>query len=440
LNQSTLDYIRLHAADDVRRLALQGAPEDVDLRAALQQIEGRQLAARKLPLWAATDGLLFPPRLSLEQCSSEATAAYKRSLVERIVGGHGATFVDLTAGFGVDFSAIAPLFTKAVYVDRNPELCELAEHNFNVLGLAHTEVRCTTAEEALQQVSPGSFVMLDPARRDAVGRKVALIEDCAPDVCALQDELRAVSSYVLIKLSPMLDLTAALRALHGILEVHVVSVEGECKELLLLMEGDKRNGNDNVNANHNIGVPVNKDVPVENEVPVPVNVPVDKEVSDNVPVICVDLPLSYPPFVFTRAEEAAAPLVLCEPFSFPLASPLYIYEPSSSLLKAGAFRTICQRYPVQKLSPMSHLYAATEPVNHFPGRTWKVVDGATFAKRDLRRLLAGISAAELSVRGFPTSVAVLRRQLRLREGGSAHFVATTLADGTRVLLRVERLS
>ena len=455
MNQPTLDFIHLHAADDVRQLALGSAPAGVDLRAALRQIEGRQLAARKLPSWAANDGLLFPRRLSLEQCSSEATARYKRRLVAGLLrqeGGAAASFADLTAGFGVDFVALAPLFAQALYVDRDPDLCELARHNLPCLGVTHAQVLAASAEDVLDALldhssflegqasklervthhssfvirhssfvtrhSPLSLVMLDPARRDATGRKVALIEDCTPDVCALQGRLRSVARLTLIKLSPMLDLTAALRSLHAIVGAHIVSVGGECKELLLLMRGE---GASSLSAPSSL---------------------------DDVPISCVDLPSQLAadedlaePFLFTRAEEAAAPAPLYpEPSALASAEGLYLYEPSASLLKAGAFRLLGQRYPVQKLAPQSHLYVSRLPVDDFPGRAWRVLRASTFSKRDLRRFLADIPAAELSVRGFPASVATLRRQLHLREGGTAHLIATTLADNSRMLLKVEHYS
>ena len=265
--------------------------------------------------------------------------------------------------------------------------------------------------------SPLSLVMLDPARRDAAGRKVALIEDCTPDVCALQGRLRSVARLTLIKLSPMLDLTAALRSLHAIVGAHIVSVGGECKELLLLMRGE---GASSLSAPSSL---------------------------DDVPISCVDLPSQLAadedfaePFLFTRTEEAAAPAPLYpEPSALASAEGLYLYEPSASLLKAGAFRLLGQRYPVQKLAPQSHLYVSRLPVDDFPGRAWRVLRASTFSKRDLRRFLADIPAAELSVRGFPASVATLRRQLHLREGGTAHLIATTLADNSRMLLEVERV-
>lgn len=430
MNDATLDYIRRHALDDVRQLALRPVPDGVVLRQALTQIEGRQLAARKLPAWAATDGLLFPPRLSLEQCSSEATAQYKQALVRRLLASlppasspslppasspslppaavavASATvppvcFVDLTAGFGVDFAAIAPLFARATYVERQEVLCDIARHNLPLLGLPEAEVRCSSAEEVLHELAdnPVTLLFLDPARRDAAGRKVALIEDCTPDVCALQDQLRAAAHYVLIKLSPMLDLTAALRSLQGVVEAHVVSVDGECKELLLVMSSES---------------------------------PETSEASAAEPLIHCSYSPTVPPLTFRMSEERSSNAVMAAGLQ------QYLYEPDAAILKAGAFKVLCQRYPVSKLAPDTHLYTSDEPVVDFPGRRWKVMDSCSFAKSELRRLLSDVPAADLTLRGFPGSVAQLRKQLHLREGGSAHFIATTLADGSRHLIRVER--
>ncbi len=409
MNAATLEFIRQHASGDVCQLALRPVADGVDLRQALIQIEGRQLAARKLPAWAATDGLLFPPRLSLEQCSSEATAQYKRCIVERLLaapspavvpaafaaGPSPSRFMDLTAGFGVDFAAIAPLFSHATYVEQQEHLCDIARHNLPLLGLPNAEVRCSTAEEILQELreAPVILLFLDPARRDAAGRKVALIEDCTPDVCALQEQLRRAARYTLIKLSPMLDLTAALRSLQGVVEAHVVSVDGECKELLVVMAA---------------------------------------EAPAAEPLIHCSYSPTAPPLVFRLSEERAC----CVAFADRLQD--YLYEPDAALMKAGAFKILCQRFPVRKLAADTHLYTSDEFVADFPGRRWKVAGSSTFAKSELRRLLAGVTAADLTLRGFPGSVATLRKQLHLREGGSAHFIATTLADGSRHLIRVER--
>ena len=406
MNAATLDFIRQHANDDVRQLALRQAPAEVNLRTALQQIEGRQLAARKLPACVATDGLLFPPRLALEQCSSEASAAYKRSIIARLIqpsaracsldtsrGPHPSLFVDLTAGFGIDFVALAPLFSQSLYVDSNPDLCALARHNLPLLGLPDADVRCCTAEAVLSEGLQAQLIMIDPARRNAAGRKVALIEDCTPDVCALQDALCAAARYVLIKLSPMLDIAAALRALRRVAEVHVVSVAGECKELLFV-----------INTEGDITTPT---------------------------ITCVNLP-STDTFVFTSAEEASASPVFADSIG------TFLYEPNPSILKAGAFRTLCHRFAVSKLSQDAHLYTSDHLIPDFPGRVWHVIATSTFSKKALRAFLSDVKEADITVRGFPLSASALRQQLRLREGGSNHLVATTLSNGQRCLVKVCR--
>ncbi len=430
MTDATQAFIREHADDDVRQLALGRVPADVNLREALTQIEGRQLAARKLPLLAATDGILYPPRLSLEQCSSEATALYKRHLLEQLSIVHCplsiVNFIDLTGGFGIDFMTLAPLFSRAVYVERNADLCAVVRHNLPLVGLPAAEVVCGEAEDILsgEPAAAGTVLLIDPARRDAAGRKVALIEDCTPDVCALQEQLRRHAAYTFIKLSPMLDIVAALRALRGITDVHVVSVDGECKELLLVMQSAE-----------------------EGDAACCI---------DNIPIHCVDLatsPSAIIPSALSTSPPSDAPLVKSS-FTFTLAEEhsisqdyllpslireglgVSLFEPNPSILKAGAFKTICQRFPVHKLAQHSHLYVSNTPIPDFPGRSWRIDDVSSFSKSDLRRLLAGVDAADLTVRGFPMSVASLRKQLHLSEGGNTHLIATTLSDGTKLLLKV----
>lgn len=445
MNSPTQVYIRQHINEDVRQLALRPVPTGVNLRQALQQIEGRQLATRKLPSWAATDGLLFPPHLALEQCSSEGTAGYKRLVVSRLVsslnhsalGGSTAApvdggaveaasttahshssltsttpfpatsrFADLTGGFGVDFAALAPLFEQAIYVERQSDLCDLVRHNLPLLGLPHAEVLCAESEEALPAIGAATLLFIDPARRDGAGRKVTLISDCSPDLIALQPHLLEQSRFVMAKLSPMLDITAALRSLHSVAEVHVVSVGGECKELLFILAAA-----------------------------------VADATPTAVPITCVDIPsgvsqpavAALPTFVFTQAEEATAPLLLADNVE------QYLYEPHASILKAGAFKTVCHRYPVRKLSRDAHLYTSASLVADFPGRIWRVIAHSSFAKHALKAVLGGATAADITVRGFPLTVGALRQQLHLREGGQLQLIATTLADGQRRLISVERL-
>lgn len=390
LNPETLDFIRLHRTDDVRTLALRAAKHnDINLTQALQQIAGWQAARRKLPCWSTTEGVLYPPHLSMEQCSSEQTAVYKAEVL-----GTGEAMADLTGGFGVDCSYLARGFRRAAYVERNGELCALARHNFPLLGCPHIEVHEAEAEDYLRGMTPVDCLFLDPARRDSHGGRTVAIADCTPDVKALRPLLLAKARRVLVKLSPMLDITLALRDLPGVIEVHVVSVQNECKELLLLLTPDA--------------------------------------VTDGPTFHCVNFAADIRRFSFTAAEEQQA---VCPLTSAPGA---YLYEPNASLLKAGAFRVPASRFGLQKLHTNSHLYTSDTFVADFPGRSFRVEDVCTFGKKELKALTAPLTQANLTVRNFPSSVADLRKRLKLREGGDTYLFATTLADERKVILKCKK--
>ena len=183
------EYIIKHRHEDVRRLALGRAEQGVDMPFCLRQIEAWQKACTKLPRWAETDDILFPPRINMEQCSSQATAEYKRDLILRLLPEHRSSMADLTGGFGVDFSFLSPLFEKAVYVERDADLCQIASHNMPLLGASHAQVICADAEHFLEDASQQGLLFLDPARRDDSGRKVVALHDCSPDVGALSPRL-----------------------------------------------------------------------------------------------------------------------------------------------------------------------------------------------------------------------------------------------------------
>lgn len=386
VSAETLQYIKEHACDDVRSLALQAKKyPEVDMAFAVTQIAGRQIAAVKLPSWAAQSDLLYPRHLSMEQCSSEATALYKSGLVQ------GDTFADLTGGFGVDCSFLSRRFRTSHYVERQSELCDLARHNFPLLGL-DIEVHHQDGVSFLQQMQPVDCIYLDPARRDGHGGKTVAISDCEPDLCQLEELLVSKARTVLVKLSPMLDLSLALKELHYVCEVHIVSVQSECKELLLLLSKDAL-------------------VP-------------------EVPVHCTQLLAggAQRHYIFTQEQERSA--------DCPLAASVgaYLYEPNASILKAGAYRSLTQAYPVKKLHISSHLYTSDSLVTDFPGRTFNVVAVAGFGKKDLKVLLGGLEKANLTIRNFPSSVADLRKRLKLKEGGDDYLFATTLANGEKVLV------
>ncbi len=390
------EFIVLHQNEDTRRLAFIKAPEGVDLSYCLSQIEGMQTARTKLPQWAQTAGIVFPPRLSMEQCSSQFTAEYKTQIVSRLLNrpetypSSNASFTDLTGGFGVDFSFIAREFDEAHYVEHQNRLCEVARHNFHVLGLSHAEVHCMDAEEFLRSMPRQSLIYLDPARRDDVGRKVVALSDCTPNVESLHDTLLQHADRVMIKLSPMLDIHLALRALPCIREVHVVSVDGECKELLFVL----------ANA------------------PQPIT------------YHCVNMGRVQQSVVVAEGEWGN-PVVATSPSAF-------LYEPNASVLKAGVQDVLCNRYGVQKLHAFSNLFTSEALVKDFPGRAFCVNEWCGFGKKDLRTMLANVKQANITVRNFPATVQDIRKRLHLSEGGDVYLFATTLSDGQHVLIRCSK--
>ncbi len=384
------EFIALHKTDDVRKLSLKKSPEGVDLTFCLQQIEGWQLARKKIPYWAETDGLLFPPHLSMEQCSSEKTALYKKQLVCRLLREEMRQMADLTGGFGIDFSYLAPLFEKAVYIERQEQLCQIALHNFNLLGLSHVVVKNAQAEDELPAIGNVSLIYADPARRDDVGRKVVLLEDCQPNVVSLQEVLLEHSQVVMLKLSPMLDIQQALRQLKNVREVHVVSVDGECKELLLVMHREET------------------------------------------PLCYYCVNITNNGQEVTEVEQLSAPVISREEKTF-------LYEPNASILKAGVQDALCQLYKVEKLHPFSHLFTSDELVEDFPGRSFRILGRSDFSKHSLKNLLADVTQANLTVRNFPATVQELRKKLKLREGGSVYLFATTLQNESHALFRCEKV-
>lgn len=376
-------FAREHRQDDVRRLALQAAKyPDMDFSFALHQIKGWQVACKKLPSWAAHEHLLYPQQLSMEQCSSEQTARYKQQLVQRLCGQtqNEGTLVDLTGGLGVDFSFMAQGFRQAYYVEQQVELCALAKYNFPLLGLSSAQIICGDGTTFLQSMADQAMVIfLDPARRDATGSKTYAIEDCTPDVALLSDELVNKARWVVVKLSPMLDWHAAVAQLKHVCEVHIVSLGGECKELLLVMQ------------QHRDGQPLQL-----------------YAVNDDKVFTC-------------SAEEAQQRTPLLQTSTFD-----YLFEPHASLMKAGCFAALSARYGVKGLATNTHLFAAMMPVNDFPGRQFRVLAVTPFSKKSLRSALHGIEKANLAVRNFPLSVVELRKRLKLKEGGEHYLFATTI--------------
>lgn len=384
--QQDLDFILQHRNDDPRDLALrQSRYPDVNIPYAVQQIAAWQMAKKKLPLWAENDHIIYPVHLSMEQCSSQVTAEYKASIIS-----DGETMTDLTAGFGVDATIIGKRFKHLNYVERNEELCRIANNNLPLLGVKDFDVINSNAEEVLSDLSHQSLIFLDPARRDEHGAKTVLIGDCTPDVTQLQDALLEKADLVMIKLSPMLDIANIQKELKCVKEIHIVSVDNECKEVLVLMSKDA--------TNHSIH--------------------------------CTNITKqNIQKYVATADDRNAECHYAKEPSS-------YLYEPNVSIMKAACFRGIAETYCVEKLHPSSHLYTSDKLIADFPGRIFKFEN--VFSLKD--KALKGIKKANLTVRNFPSTVAELRKRLKLNEGGSDYLFATTLADESKVIIKCSKAS
>ena len=407
---------------------------DIDMPFLLDQLAGWQTARTKLPSWAAKEDIIYPPHLSMEQCSSEHTAEYKAQLVSRLIRrsslvtnspqneqsspsvvesatlmsregteqkGRGETFCDLTGGFGVDFSFMSRRFERAIYVEQQEELCEVARHNFRALGLTQAEVVNGDGTAYLHQLDHVAVIFLDPARRNEQGGKTVLISDCTPDVLALEEELLEKADTVVIKLSPMLDWHRAVDELNRlgnvVREVHIVSVRNECKELLMVLQRTKGEKDDKTATEKALQVFCVND--------------------ESIVSYSLDEALSVSQQLLSAVPQAGQ----------------YLYEPNASLMKAGCFALLTARYPLSVLSLNSHLFVSEEAIDDFPGRRFEITAVSSFNKKELRRSLSGIDKANIAVRNFPMNVAELRKRLKIKEGGDFYLFATTDTESNHLL-------
>ena len=410
INEKTQEFIRRHENDDVRKLALQGGGDpEVDLPMALQQIAGRQTARRKLPTWAAHDGILYPPHLNMEQCSSERTARYKAQIVNSKLF-NSKSFVDLTGGLGVDFYWMSQGFQQRFYVEQSEALCTLADNNFRKLG-HDCSVCCCDAASYLSKMAHADVVFLDPARRNEHGGRTYGIGDCTPNVLDLLPLLMEKAGKVLLKLSPMLDWQAAVAELKFVSEVHILSIDNECKELLLLLEPGA-----------------------------------EPRLAGDVVVFCVNNDSVFK----VAKKELGEGLLRVKPaftpskasvYSGQSQAPRFLYEPNASIMKAGCFSVLEQRFPVSQVAPNSHLFLSADEIGDFPGRRFQIQAISSMNKQELKvklteiinQKLTAMERANITVRNFPLSAEQLRKKLRLKDGGDVYIFATTTADKRHLL-------
>lgn len=426
LSAETREFIRTHRNDDVRRLALGNYLQGVDMRAALVQIAGRQAASVKLPEWAANDDVIWPEHISMEQCTSQRLAQFKSDeILQNIIlkypagvsakdsemGGYNARYssengrmADLTGGFGVDCFYLSRHFNEVLYNELNPELCKLAACNFPVLGgCTNLKVSNMTAETFLKENADKHFdlMYIDPARRAEGGRKLVSLRDCQPDVTAIQRDMLAMSDTVMVKMSPMLDVRVALSELACVRELWILSLDGECKELLAVMQ----NGWDSPTRISAVDITSDGNV---------------RDILSSTSAADIELPL---PLV--RQDE-------------PLDG-TYLYEPFASYMKSGLYRTLCSRYGVRQLHPNSHLFLSAGHIAGFPGRAFRITSVVPADKHSAKRLFTDYPKANISVRNFPMTPDEIRTRYRVRDGGNCFIFATTTLPDRRVLLLCERV-
>jgi len=385
-------FIAEHSQDDVQKLALQSARfPHIDMAFALRQITGMQKTKSKIPTFYENTDILYPIQLSLEQSSSESTAKYKSSLCE------GETFADLTGGFGIDCYFISQKFSQSSYVERHTELCEIATNNFKALGANNIAVFNRQSEEFLTEMTPVDLIFIDPARRGAAGNKVVSLSDCEPNVAKLSSLLLEKAKKVLIKLSPMLDISLALKELPETKEVHIVSVDNECKEVLLLLDD---------NSDKNLTIKT-------------INIIKDAKIQQ---------------FDYLFADESVTQA------SFAKDILKYIYEPNSSIMKSGAFNLISERFGIQKLHKNTHLYTANVLIENFPGRIFETEQVSGSSKQEIKELQKSVTKANIAVRNYPLSVEEFRKKTGIKDGGSIYIFACKTSNDANSIIKCRKIN
>lgn len=374
-------YIFDHEHEDERKLALSkkeilSVPPSV----LAEQIRGRKKAKEKLPSYYRTRGIVYPPGINLEQCSSEQAAAFKVSIIQRHLGTKLTSCADLTGGFGIDSLFFSKICATVHAVDPNESLLQIAKHNHTLLGATNIFYHSQTAEDfLLQNENRFDFIYIDPSRRRNANQRVFKFSECEPNVVDLLSPLLKKSDVVLVKASPLVDISQGLQELPHAQHVYVVSVNNECKEVLFLCSASFK-GEPDIHA---------------------VNV------TDTSPQ----------GFSFKRSDEKGAEAPLSEPFR-------YLYEPNASILKAGAFKIICPEFGVTKLHTNTHLYTSNQLKPDFPGRIFKII--ATI-KADSKEVTTWLPdrKANIITRNYPQTVEALKKKMKLKDGGEKYLLAFT---------------
>ena len=382
-------FVVEHADDDINTLILNTSRyKEVNIKRAVEQIAARRIIREKLPTWYENPDVIYPSTLAAEQCSSELTARYKQRFVneEDIV-------CDLTGGLGVDTYYFSRKSRQVIYIERDTKFCEAAVRNFQTLQADNIKVLNADSTQLPNYTlhTEHYTLYLDPSRRGAANKRLYALEDCEPDLTEIWPKMLPVADKIIVKLSPMLDISLLVKKLAGIFEIHLVSVRNDCKEMLVVAENST---------------------------------------NDFLKICCINYlsNQSEQSFAFLWDEEKTATVRLASEVK------KYLYEPNVSILKAGAFKSAAQPFNIEKLHPDSHLYTSNENIRDFPGRRFDVTAVYPFHNQTCKELSKSVPQANIAVRNFPLSAEALRKRLKIRDGGEVYLFGATLFDGRRVLI------
>lgn len=379
LNKEVQSFINKNLNENLVKLTLKGAPfSKVSIQEITTQIQGRLKAKTKLHTWFKTPGIYYPPKLHIEQTSSEITAHYKTDLV------NGKTIADLTGGFGVDTFYFSKTFNQVSYFETNKDLSEIASHNFSLLSKSIQSYN----QDGISAIEDKKFdvIYVDPSRRNETKGKVFFLSHCLPNITLHLNYLLDRCKTLMIKTSPMLDISAGLSELHHVYEIHIVSVRNEVKELIWLLEKDTKRSVNIVTVNH----------------------------------------------LGETKEVFEAPLDLDIQIAYSLPKK-FLYEPNAALMKSGLYDALCLKYPLDKLAPSSHLFTSDQHLI-FPGRQFEITKVLPYSKSEIKKEITGIQA-NISTRNFPETVSSLKAKWKIKDGGDLYLFFTTNKDGKKVILK-----
>jgi hypothetical protein len=384
LNTVVQEYIK-NTIDNVSKLAFSGSPfQNITVKELIQQIESRRKAEKKLPSWFQTDKIFYPPKLNLEQTSSEVTAHYKASII------NGKSIADLTGGFGVDSFEFSKVLSSVNYYEQNKSLSEIATYNFSILKAKNINCICGDGIEGIKN-SSYDFIYIDPSRRHESKGKVFFLNDCEPNVSKNLDYFLERCNTLIVKTSPMLDISIGLEELKFVSEIHVVAINNEVKELLWLVS--KKN----------------------NQTIVVKTINIKKEIAET--------------YNFNLGDKAITK------YSAPEA---FLYEPNTAILKSGAFHLLSASFNVNKLHQHSHLFTNNKLIE-FPGRRFKIEQVAPYSKKEMRKALT-FSKANVSIRNFPDSVESIRKRWKIKPGGDYYLFFTTSEANKKIMLVCKKVN